>query len=161
MTDTGTGTRLRVSAYAVVVRDDRLLLARLADSSPVFEPGLWHLPGGGIDPGEQPAEALARELWEETGLEPVAVRLLDARTYPARRLGVDWQLTGLLYAVDVAPGARVRAETGGTTDAAVWLPWAGLREPELSPAAVDAVRLLRAGTGGTAPGAALGGEPLP
>ncbi|CAM5533465.1 hypothetical protein SCYAM73S_01341 [Streptomyces cyaneofuscatus] len=89
--------RTRVSAYAVAVEDGRLLLARLSDASPVFTPGLWHLPGGGID-RRQPVEALAREL-QETGLELVAARLLDARTYAVHGTG-SWHLTGLFYAVD-------------------------------------------------------------
>ncbi|MFI6179975.1 hypothetical protein ACIA8R_30850 [Nonomuraea sp. NPDC051191] len=43
--------RTRVAAYAIAVQDDRLLPARSSEASPVFTPGLWHLPGGGIDPG--------------------------------------------------------------------------------------------------------------
>lgn len=50
----GSDVHSRVSAYAIAVAEHQLLLTQLSDSSPVFMPGLWHLPGGGIDPGEQP-----------------------------------------------------------------------------------------------------------
>ncbi|MFF8386924.1 NUDIX hydrolase [Streptomyces kanasensis] len=142
-----TDVRTRVSAYAIAVDDDRLLLARLSAASPVFAPGLWHLPGGGIDPGEQPVEALARELREETGLELSAARLPDARSYGARRHGVSWHLTALFYAVDLPRGAPVVTETDGSTDAAVWVPLADLRTSTLSPAAADAVRMLGSRSG--------------
>ncbi|MFJ7066500.1 NUDIX hydrolase [Streptomyces sp. NPDC101115] len=141
--------RTRVSAYAVVVEEDRILLVRLAASSPVFTPGLWHLPGGGIDPGEQPVEALSRELREETGLSLAAARLLDARTYDVERLGAHWQLTGLFYKVELeAAGAAAVAEVNGATDAVRWLPVADLDARALSPAAADALRLLAARTDG-------------
>ncbi|MEU3527696.1 NUDIX domain-containing protein [Streptomyces sp. NPDC038707] len=64
----------RVSAYAIAVEGDRLLSARLSDASPVFEPGLWHLPGGGIDPGEQPAGGCATGLPHATSRRPPSVR---------------------------------------------------------------------------------------
>jgi 8-oxo-dGTP pyrophosphatase MutT (NUDIX family) len=137
------GPRLRVSAYGLAVEADRLLLTRLSQASPIFEPGRWHLPGGGIDPGEQPVEALAREFREETGLELRDARLLDARTYAVHRSGVDWQLTGLFYSVTLAPGTATVTEVDGSTDRAAWLPLAGLREAKLSPAAADGLRLLR------------------
>ncbi|WP_327268920.1 NUDIX domain-containing protein [Streptomyces sp. NBC_01218] len=75
--------RSRISAYALARSGDRMLLTRLSEASPVFVPGLWHLPGGGIDAGEQPQAALARELYEGTGPELLSSRLLDARTYTA------------------------------------------------------------------------------
>ncbi|MFH8735567.1 NUDIX domain-containing protein [Streptomyces sp. NPDC017964] len=133
--------RSRVSAYAVAVMDEQLLLTQLADSSPVFEPGLWHLPGGGIDPGEQPRETLGRELYEETGLELLDARLVDARTYTAHRLGIDWHLVGLFYRVDLKPGAPVVTKGDDSTSAVTWMPLSGLRESELSPAAVDGLAM--------------------
>jgi 8-oxo-dGTP pyrophosphatase MutT (NUDIX family) len=50
---------------AAIVRDadDRVLFMRRADN------GQWGLPAGAIDPGETPAEAVAREVREETGLD--------------------------------------------------------------------------------------------
>ncbi|MEU7024094.1 NUDIX domain-containing protein [Streptomyces sp. NPDC046203] len=135
--------RSRVSAYAIALDDERLLLARLSDRSPVFAPGLWHLPGGGIDHGEQPVEALERELREETGLALTGARLLDTRAYTTVRGGTHWHLVALFYAVVLGPGTPRVTETDGSTEAARWVPLAELRESELSPAAADALRLIR------------------
>ncbi|WP_431042465.1 NUDIX hydrolase [Streptomyces sp. P1-3] len=132
----------RVSAYALATDEGRILLTRLADSSPVFEPGLWHLPGGGIDPGEQPVDALARELLEETGLELLDARLLDARTYAAHRIGRRRHLVALFYAVDLAPGTPIVTAADESTSAVAWLSRAGLRDTMLSPAAADGLRIL-------------------
>ncbi|MCX5435016.1 MULTISPECIES: NUDIX hydrolase [unclassified Streptomyces] len=136
--------RSRVSAYAIAVMGEQLLLTQLAESSPVFEPGLWHLPGGGIDPGEQPHETLGRELYEETGLELLDARLVDARSYTAHRLGIDWHLVGLFYRVDVKPGPLVVTKADDSTSAVTWMPLSGLRESQLSPAAVDGLAMTGA-----------------
>ena len=58
---------LRVVVAAVVERDDgRILLARRLPDAHLG--GLWEFPGGAVEDGETPEEALARELVEELGV---------------------------------------------------------------------------------------------
>jgi 8-oxo-dGTP pyrophosphatase MutT (NUDIX family) len=70
------------TAAGVVLDDDgRVLLGRRADT------GNWGLPGGIIDPGEEPADAAVREIYEETGVIAVpellvAVSVSGVVTYP-------------------------------------------------------------------------------
>jgi 8-oxo-dGTP pyrophosphatase MutT (NUDIX family) len=52
---------------ALLRRGDRWFLQRRAPSNPVL-PGRWEFPGGKVEAGEAPLDALARELHEETGL---------------------------------------------------------------------------------------------
>ena len=51
-----------------------LLLLRRKDSD--FSPNTWGLPGGHIDPGEKPEEAVVRELFEETGFKCQSPKLI-------------------------------------------------------------------------------------
>jgi 8-oxo-dGTP pyrophosphatase MutT (NUDIX family) len=51
---------------AVVVDNGRAFVIRRSPDRRLF-PGCWDVPGGHVEPGETNAEALARELEEETG----------------------------------------------------------------------------------------------
>jgi 8-oxo-dGTP pyrophosphatase MutT (NUDIX family) len=64
---------LWLSTAAGVVFDPggRVLLGRRSDT------GNWALPGGIIDPGEEPADAAIREIFEETGVIAVPERLVS------------------------------------------------------------------------------------
>ena len=65
--------RLRPGVYAILPRKGRLLLTYQADPMPEIQ-----LPGGGVDPGEQPLAALYREVLEETGWRIARPRRLGA-----------------------------------------------------------------------------------
>jgi 8-oxo-dGTP diphosphatase len=65
--------RFRPGVYAILPRGGDLLLTYQA--SPHFE---VQLPGGGIDPGENPIDALHREVFEETGWKIGDIRKIGA-----------------------------------------------------------------------------------
>jgi 8-oxo-dGTP diphosphatase len=116
----------RLGAYAVVVKDDSLLLARISERG--YPAGWWGLPGGGVDHGEPPADAMARELHEEAGLRPLTWRLVDVHDIHTMAPGrgdawEDYHGVHLLYAVTVDPDAVPQVvETDGTTDVVRWVP---------------------------------------
>ena len=118
----------RLGAYAVVIVDDRILLTRI---SPLGYPaGSWTLPGGGVDHGESPHDAVVRELHEETGLRALSSRLVDVHDVHVVAPGrddrwEDYHGVHLLYAVTVDPSVEPHVvELDGTTDLVRWVPLA-------------------------------------
>jgi 8-oxo-dGTP diphosphatase len=60
------GPALRFVAAALIIRDGEVLIGQRRANQPMAL--LWEFPGGKIEPGESPQQALARELHEELGI---------------------------------------------------------------------------------------------
>ncbi|WP_279365636.1 NUDIX hydrolase [Microbacterium testaceum] len=122
---------MRVAAYAVVTdANDRVLLAHWIDG----RRGAWTLPGGGLEDGEDPAQAVRREVREETGFRVVVDELLGihSRVIPAEARLADGA-TGPLHALRIVyrarvVGGRLRFERDGSTDRAEWFTLAATRK---------------------------------
>jgi 8-oxo-dGTP diphosphatase len=131
-----TPKRQRVAAYAVIVRDDQILLSRL--SPMVTSEELWTLPGGGLDHGEDPRDAVIREIHEETGLDAEVsdtAKVYSAHMPQAWRGGrrVNAHAVRIVYEGWVAPGSpdpRV-VEVDGSTSESAWQPLAAVRDGSL------------------------------
>ena len=69
-----------IIVLGILERDGRFLIIRRVDGEPMWH-HKWELPGGGIEPGETPLEALHREVREETGLTIASPELLGVHTH--------------------------------------------------------------------------------
>jgi 8-oxo-dGTP diphosphatase len=112
--------RRRIAAYGLCRDGERILLAR---GSPLCDfPGIWQIPGGGLEHAEHPAHGVVREFAEETGLEVAVarVRTVLADVIPMPDIGVALHTDRVIYDVTVRSG-ELRHAPEGTTDRVAWL----------------------------------------
>ncbi|GAA1314160.1 NUDIX hydrolase [Leucobacter albus] len=113
---------LRVAAYAVIERRGKILLTHWRRGHLHG----WTLPGGGIESGEDPRDAVLREVLEETGLTAKVGRLLgvDSRVMVREEVpaGDDPELhtIRIVYRASVQDGP-LQHEVDGSSDEARWV----------------------------------------
>ncbi len=132
MTVTG-AARTRKLVVAALCRDDagRILLTQRRHDQPM--PLLWEFPGGKVEPGEAPVDALVRELQEELGCAARVGRIEEVvfHAYP------DFDLYMLVY--DCALQGEPRAVEVADVR---WVPPVELKRYEVLPADVALVQRL-------------------
>jgi 8-oxo-dGTP diphosphatase len=98
----------RPAAFGVALRDGRLAIARITLSGGAV---VYDLPGGGIDPGEGPAQAMVREFGEEVGLRVAAgAELTRADQYFNNPEGAAFNVRGVFFTATVLaepPGLKI------------------------------------------------------
>ncbi|MGQ9495607.1 MAG: 8-oxo-dGTP diphosphatase MutT [Thermoanaerobaculaceae bacterium] len=121
---------------AGVIRDrqGRVLLARRLPSAHLG--GFWEFPGGGVEEGESPEEALKRELKEELGVEVAVKRPI---TFAWHRDGRRTLLL-LFYQAEIVKGVPV----GQQGQEIRWVGVDELQAASMPPADQELVRLLKA-----------------
>ena len=111
-----------VCVGAIVVVDDDLLVIRRGRGP---AQGEWSVPGGRVEPGELLAEAVVRELLEETGLEGICEGLVGW----AERIGDDHHHVILDFRVTLLE--RTEPTAGDDAAEARWVPLADVAELNL------------------------------
>lgn len=107
---------LLLPGVTAVIRDgERFLLARHAHS------GLWSLIGGGVEPGEDPAEAVDREVFKETGARIRITGVIGA--YGGEPLAVTYPNGDQVGYVTIAYECELLSEATPDLDEIIELGW--------------------------------------
>jgi 8-oxo-dGTP pyrophosphatase MutT (NUDIX family) len=130
-------------SVSALIRDDggRILFVQHVE-------GRWQLPGGAVDPGERPAEAMQRECREEAGVTVEPTRIAGVFGGPEYRLTYSngdeagWVVT--VFEARITAGDP--APSDDETQAVGWFSPAEAEALEFAPSTRETLRCLLAGS---------------
>lgn len=135
---------VRLAAYAVITRGDEILLTWFNGEGGGVP--CWSLPGGGVEFEETFADALVREVREETGYDvEVGAFLAESHRLWTVREDLPRPLRSqrFLFAATITGGTLGTLEHGGTTDFARWVPRDSLADEPVADVVSLALGLVR------------------
>ncbi|MFV0256930.1 MAG: NUDIX hydrolase [Acidimicrobiales bacterium] len=127
-----TAPRPELSVGAIVIHQDRLLLVERGRPPGV---GLWSVPGGRVESGETLAEAVEREVLEETGCRVRCGRFVGL----VERISPEWHFVILDFVADLATSADVLTPGDDAADAA-WVDLATVDDRPVVPGLLPFLR---------------------
>ena len=126
-------TRKTIRVTAAIIRSGELIFATQRGYGE-FKDG-WEFPGGKIEPGERPKDALIREIREELDADILVGELLTRveYDYPEFHLSMD------CFWAEMAPGSELKLKEH---EAARWLEPSELDQVDWLPADIEVVRAI-------------------
>jgi 8-oxo-dGTP diphosphatase len=108
----------RIAAYGLVLQRQRILLCRILAQLPI-DASYWTLPGGGIEFGEDPVDAMMREVNEETGLVVKPRDVAGIASFHEEDEDHAFHGIRIIYYTELI-GGTLRNELNGSTDLCAW-----------------------------------------
>lgn len=121
----------RIAVRSIIRKDEKTLLLRRANGRPSIL-GKYELPGGKLEYGEQPEDALARHLKSDSGLVIQTAQLFDVLTYIDHD-DRDMQYVFILYLVSVSNSDKL--QLGQNYNHFLWKKVSNIQQEELTESA--------------------------
>lgn len=118
----------RVVNGAFIVHDGKFLIAKRSDND-TFLPGIWEIPGGKLEFGEEPSVGALREIKEETGLDVELVTPLSVWSYGDNHEGTQYIQIDYLCKIIDETNVKLSEEHSDFA----WITFEELNNYEISP----------------------------
>ncbi len=101
--------KMRGTSILFVNNRNEVLLLLRDDIPGLPHPGMWDIPGGGVEEGETPEQCIAREMKEEMGLDITPFHRFRVTEFPDRTEYTFWKRANLdIRAIRLTEGQRLK-----------------------------------------------------